>query len=850
MACTFKTLFLAAAATLFLLFTTLLATSGTAGAQSAQPSTAAPPPEKVQELIKLLDDPSVRAWLATKSPSSSESAAEAEVATQISGWESLVRNRLIAMRKAFPRIPVDAANAVAVVKADINSRGFVTIFALFAALLAIGFGAEWLFKRALVGLRRSGARHAAIPGGAANHHGLIVHLISETAPFVVFFLVSAGIFLAFEWPALLREVILRYLVAFIAVRAVMAVARLLLSPSGVATPEGEKAPLRLIPASDIEADFWYRRVVVFAGYFMAGWATVSLLPVLGFPTDDAHLIAYLLGLGLLLLAIEALWRRPHRVAVAERLNIKDWLLTAYLVLLWGLWVVGFTGLLWLGIYALLLPKVLRGASGAAEALARRMENPNSPSTIRTVIIVRSVRALVIALAVAWLALVLRMSPAVLAADETVVNRISRGVLHGVIILLIADLIWHLAKVSIDRKLAMSAHDDTVSPTEAARRGRLRTLLPIFRNILAVFLATVAVLMVLSGLGVEIGPLIAGAGIFGVAIGFGSQTLVKDVISGVFYMLDDAFRVGEYIQSGSYKGTVESFSLRSVQAPSPPRPGVHRSLRFAGCSPEHEPRLGDRQVHDPRPFRNGRQEGQEAAEGGRRGIAAGSGTRAAYHRDCEDEGRRAVRRLRHGTEFRLHDEARTAVHRQAAGLHHDPGCVRCERDRICPPDGSRGRRREGGGCIRGLRNRLCPPEGGAKRLGGGLTPIFRSASERLFRGSDCVFGRRFAASSPSATGRPEVVGMRSFVHCRHARTDACAHTTARRSRLPVDGKIGLKMSPMLASAARTPHCLSAATLRPISAKAALAADDLRFWFRLVHDKIASGHGGCWAAGCQG
>jgi small-conductance mechanosensitive channel len=90
------------------------------------------------------------------------------------------------------------------------------------------------------------------------------------------------------------------------------------------------------------------------------------------------------------------------------------------------------------------------------------------------------------------------------------------------------------------------------------------LLPIFRNMLAVLLCTIAVLMVLSGLGVEIGPLIAGAGIFGVAIGFGSQTLVKDVISGVFYMLDDAFRVGEYIESGSYKGTVESFSLRSVR----------------------------------------------------------------------------------------------------------------------------------------------------------------------------------------------------------------------------------------------------------------------------------------------
>ena len=103
-----------------------------------------------------------------------------------------------------------------------------------------------------------------------------------------------------------------------------------------------------------------------------------------------------------------------------------------------------------------------------------------------------------------------------------------------------------------------------SPEELARSSRLRTLLPIFRNSLAVFIIVVAALTVLSGLGVQIGPLIAGAGVFGVAIGFGSQTLVKDVLSGVFFMLDDAFRVGEYIQSGSYKGTVESFSLRSVR----------------------------------------------------------------------------------------------------------------------------------------------------------------------------------------------------------------------------------------------------------------------------------------------
>jgi small-conductance mechanosensitive channel len=66
------------------------------------------------------------------------------------------------------------------------------------------------------------------------------------------------------------------------------------------------------------------------------------------------------------------------------------------------------------------------------------------------------------------------------------------------------------------------------------------------------------------LGFNIGPLLAGLGIFGVAIGFGAQTLVRDVISGVFFLLEDAFRVGEYIQSGNYKGTVESFSIRSVR----------------------------------------------------------------------------------------------------------------------------------------------------------------------------------------------------------------------------------------------------------------------------------------------
>jgi len=90
------------------------------------------------------------------------------------------------------------------------------------------------------------------------------------------------------------------------------------------------------------------------------------------------------------------------------------------------------------------------------------------------------------------------------------------------------------------------------------------LLPIFRNILFVVVIAVAALMALSAMGVQIGPLVAGLGIFGIAVGFGAQTFVRDVMAGMFYLLDDAFRVGEYIQAGNYKGTVEGFSIRSVR----------------------------------------------------------------------------------------------------------------------------------------------------------------------------------------------------------------------------------------------------------------------------------------------
>ena len=152
----------------------------------------------------------------------------------------------------------------------------------------------------------------------------------------------------------------------------------------------------------------------------------------------------------------------------------------------------------------------------------------------------------------------------LAGQDASFARIVHGVLTTVVILLIADVVWHAVKAAIDSKLAQTADLGQPNSDEARRRARLHTLLPIFRNVLFVLVIAVAVMMALAELGVEIGPLIAGASVVGVAIGFGAQTFVRDVIAGMFYLLDDAFRVGEYIQSGNYKGTVEGFSIRSVR----------------------------------------------------------------------------------------------------------------------------------------------------------------------------------------------------------------------------------------------------------------------------------------------
>ena len=96
------------------------------------------------------------------------------------------------------------------------------------------------------------------------------------------------------------------------------------------------------------------------------------------------------------------------------------------------------------------------------------------------------------------------------------------------------------------------------------QSRLATLLPIARNVLFSIVVMIAAAIGLASMGVDVAPLFAGAGVVGIAIGFGAQTLIRDIFSGAFFLMDDAFRKGEYVALDNVKGVVEKISIRSFQ----------------------------------------------------------------------------------------------------------------------------------------------------------------------------------------------------------------------------------------------------------------------------------------------
>ncbi len=552
-------------------------TAGAVPAQTQAPATPeAAPPAQVRALLNLLADPQVRDWLEKQKPGEA-GAPKAEAKTETKAEEAAqpvqtaggfvaerlrsIRAHLKAIAIAAPRLPQELGEAFRILYLEFEDHGLLQIALLLGGFVGLGFGLQGLFLwltrgtlKWMIDLPLTSVRERL--------QAVLVRLGYGLGMLASFAAGSVGAFLVFSWPPLVRDILLGYLMAFLAIRLAMILSRFVLAPGG--------ERFRIIPMSTPAAWFWHRRVTALVVWFALWFVSLDLLRILGLTPPAAQVLAYIAGLGLLTIGLDMVWRRPLAEGPDGRTRERggvDWFTTGYFVVLWLLWVASSTHLFWLLVVGVGVPAAIRLTQRAVNHLLRppgtETEAGSVPS-LTAICLERGLRAAWIIAGVLLLSHVWGIHWGDLTAQDTIGTRLLRGLISAVVIVLVADLIWNLVRASIDYKLHEAMTASETDGDEAHRRARLRTLLPILRNMLFVVLAAMAVLMALSAMGIEIGPLIAGAGVVGVAVGFGAQTLVKDVISGIFYLTDDAFRVGEYIQSGNYKGTVESFSLRSVK----------------------------------------------------------------------------------------------------------------------------------------------------------------------------------------------------------------------------------------------------------------------------------------------
>jgi small-conductance mechanosensitive channel len=549
----------------------------------APTTSAADAPPKVRELLDLIGDPQVRAWLDQQKghgdvkarAASRDAAPPPEGAAELDalvGRLGEMRAHVAALIAAVPHMGEDFRAAEGMLAGEFQGRELWRMLRLLVLFVGLGCGMEWLFWRATtrfrariedVRLETIGERLRVVGSRFAFAVGLVLSFAAG----------SVGAFLAFDWPHLPKELLLGYLLAFLALRLALSTGRFLLAPGR--RRGADVSRFRIVPMTTTAARFWHWRIALMVGWVAFGRVLIDDFALFGVSSETRELVAYGLGLVLLAIAVDAVWRAPPSAISTSAESAEDRHrrharaagLSFFFVVLWLLWVSGAMTLFWMAALVIALPATIRTTERSVNHILRppgHEEAGAEPVGVAAVCLERGLRSLIIIGAIVSLAYVWHVDVGAIASRDTLVTRILRGLITATIVVLVADFLWNLIKAVIDTRVHQAAGVAESTLEEDRRRARLRTLLPILRNMLFVVIVVITALMGLSSLGVEIAPLIASAGVVGVAIGFGAQTLVKDVISGIFYLLDDAFRVGEYIQSGNYRGVVESFSLRSVK----------------------------------------------------------------------------------------------------------------------------------------------------------------------------------------------------------------------------------------------------------------------------------------------
>lgn len=455
-----------------------------------------------------------------------------------------------------------------------------------AGLFAGGLAAEWLAYRLLAGPRRillasldatdAGARGDMPARHAGRLHGLAPALglvLLDLLPLLAFLFV-AGLLLALagDDEPRVRAMAVAFVVAYAATRVTLAVVGRLLLPTRAA--RGRAGAI---------LHAWLRWIVALLAF---GIALGNALPWLGAAAARIavlKLVALLAGLAIVALAfrlrpmlaplIEPPAGAVGAVAALRRWFAAWWALLASLLAI-GLWIVlplglrdglatllrfaAATGLVLVA--ARLVATLLLGL--AAHALCGSGQGtPDDPSRgRRRYLLVR--RLLLAVVALATLPLLLQ-AWGVDAIGWLARNPVGRGLVHAVatiaVTLFAAILAWEAAVRALERRIARWTDQG-----ERLRAARLRTLLPMIRTALTVVVVLTVGLTGLGELGVNTASLIASAGIVGIAVGFGSQKLVQDFVTGLFLLLENTMQVGDSVTVASVSGTVEDLSVRTVR----------------------------------------------------------------------------------------------------------------------------------------------------------------------------------------------------------------------------------------------------------------------------------------------
>ena len=400
---------------------------------------------------------------------------------------------------------------------------------------------------------------------------------------------------------------LNLLVAVVAIRLVNTVCVFVLCP--------RVSALRSLALTTPVARFIYWWTMMIVAVICVGGLSVEAMLEMPFVSEAALIISSATGTVVAALLIGAVWNwrwQITRRADHEKSSSATGaaFTTLFIVIAWAMWETGLRPPMWTLVIVAVFPFIERGCRMLVSAYAK-VPGPESETNeedlggsepdeesaadaesvppdqsgadlettpaqetdpkpcvpkkrprLYAPVLERLVRFVLVVGAVIVLAEVWTLDLITLSESSTMGGRVLSAMIDILVVYLIADLIWVWAKTAIDTRLA-----DYTPPEPGHAPGpdaRLATLLPLIRKILMVTLLLMVGLIALSSLGVNVGPLLAGAGVLGIAIGFGAQTLVRDIVSGIFFLLDDAFRVGEYIEMGEIRGTVESISVRSLR----------------------------------------------------------------------------------------------------------------------------------------------------------------------------------------------------------------------------------------------------------------------------------------------